>query len=241
MADYGDASVAAAYARNRTAMSAVLAALVEGVRITGQSQILEVGCGTGNYIRAISEIAGCRCYGLDRSEAMLEHARASAGHVEYLRGDAAQLAFSDETFDLVFSVDAIHHIAEGERYFAEAHRVLRQQGWVCTMTCSEDLLRDYVVLGRYFPDTIPINIARYPSVSSLRESMARAGFRDVSEAVVSDSVVVTDSSRYADKAYSALHRISEDAFKRGLARLERDLAMGPIRGVRRSLALWGKK
>ena len=240
-ADYDDASVAAAYARNRSIVPAVVAALVEGARIAEQSQILEIGCGTGNYIRAIGELAGCTCYGLDRSEAMLRHARASGGHVEFLRGDATELGFPDRSFDLVFSVDVIHHIAGRAQYFAEAHRVLRPHGSVCTVTCSEDLLRDYFVLGQYFPDTVPINIARYPSISSLRESMTRAGFRDVSEVIVSDFVEITDSSRYADKAYSALHRISEDAFRRGLANLKRDLATGPIRGVRRSLALWGKK
>lgn len=241
MAHYGDAKVAAAYARNRTAMPAVVGALLDGAQMTCRSRVLEIGCGTGNYIHAISEATGSTCYGLDRSEAMLRHARASCGHGGFLRGDATQLAFSDESFDLVFSVDVIHHIAARAHYFAETYRVLRPRGWVCTMTCSEDLLRDYLVLSRYFPDTVPINIARYPSVSALRASMTRAGFRDVSEVIVSDFVEVTDSSRYADKAYSVLHRISEDAFKRGLARLERDLAMGPIRGVRQSLTLWGKK
>ena len=240
-AHYGDAAVAEAYARNRTVVPSILAALVDGARITEESKILEVGCGTGNYIHAISLATGGTCYGLDRSEAMLRYARARAHHVEFVRGDAAQLGFPDESFNLVFSVDVIHHIVERDQYLAEAFRVLRPDGRICTMTHSEALLRDTLVLSRYFPDTVPINIARYPSISSLRESMTRAGFRDVSEAIVSDSVEITDSARHAAKAYSVLHQISEEAFKRGLANLERDLAKGPIRGVRRSLALWGRK
>ena len=241
MVHYGDAKFAAAYAHNRDAIPEVIAALSEGARLTSRSQILEIGCGTGNYVGAISENTGGACYGLDRSEAMLRHARESAGRVKFLCADATRLAFADQSFDLVFSIDAIHHIAAHAQYYAEAHRVLRPHGWLCTMTHNEDQIRDYAVLSQYFPETVPIYIARFPTESALRASMERAGFREIAAAVVSQVVEVADSARYANRAYSVLHRISEDAFKRGLARLERDLAMGPIRGVRRYLALWGKK
>ena len=71
--------------------------------------------------------------------------------------------------------------------------------------------------------------------------MVSAGFEDVSESIVSQPVEVSDSGRYAEKAYSVLHLIPQDVFECGLHSLDRDLAGGPIRGVWRYLALWGVK
>ena len=56
------------YAQHRQVNRAVLGALLSGVG--PDTRVLEVGCGTGNYISAIQEIAGCPCIGSDPSGAM---------------------------------------------------------------------------------------------------------------------------------------------------------------------------
>jgi ubiquinone/menaquinone biosynthesis C-methylase UbiE len=229
------------YAQHRGTLPAVTEALIEGGSLTRDSQVLELGCGTGNYIRALEETVGCASWGVDRSEEMLAHARARAGDVAFMLGDAARLGFADNSFDLVFSVDVIHHIDAKADFYKEAYRVLVPGGRLCTMTDSEELIRNSMVLSRYFPETVPVNIARYPTVGAHREWMTRAGFREFSEAVVSHPVTVTDSGCYASKANSTLHMIPADAFERGLMRLERDLAAGPVTGLRRYLGLWGTK
>ena len=229
------------YAQHRGTLPAVTEALLEGGSLTPDSRVLELGCGTGNYILALEDAVGCACRGIDRSEDMLGHARARPGDVEFTLGDATRLGFADESFDLVYSVDVIHHIDAKEDFYEEAYRVLGPGGRLCTMTHSEALIRDSMLLARYFPETVPVNIARYPTVDEHREWMTRAGFLDFSETVVSHSVTVTDSGCYASKANSTLHMIPQDAFERGLMRLERDLAAGPIAGLRRYLGLWGTK
>ena len=229
------------YAQHRGTLPAVTEALIEGGSLTRDSRVLELGCGTGNYIRALKETVGCASWGVDRSEEMLAHARARAGDVEFVLGDATHLDFADNSFDLVFSVDVIHHIDAKEDFYKEAYRVLGPGGRLCTMTHAEELIRNSMMLSRYFPETVPVNIARYPTVDEHREWMTRAGFREFSETVVSHAVTVTDSGCYAAKANSTLHMIPADAFERGLMRLERDLAAGPVTGLRRYLGLWGTK
>ena len=229
------------YAQHRGTLPAVTEALLEGGSLTRDSRVLELGCGTGNYIRAINDAVGCACWGIDRSEDMLGHARLRAGDVAFARGDATQLDFADGSFDLVFSVDVIHHIDAKANFYKQAYRVLGPGGRLCTMTHSEELIRVSPLLSRYFPETVPVNIARYPTVDAHREWMTRAGFREFSKTVVSQPVSVTDSGCYASKADSTLHMIPQDAFERGLTRLERDLASGPITGLRRYLGLWGTK
>ena len=52
---------------------------------------------------------------------------------------------------------------------------------------------------------------------------------------------IASAQPFRDKAYSALHLISEDAWQAGLERLERDLARGPVRGVSRYACVWGQR
>ncbi len=229
------------YAQHRGPLPVVTQALIEGGSLTRDSRVLELGCGTGNYVLALQDAAGCACWGIDRSEEMLAHARARAGDVAFALGDATHLGFADNSFDLVFSVDVIHHIEAKADFYKEAYRLLVPGGRLCTMTDSEELIRNSMVLSRYFPETVPVNIARYPTVNEHREWMTRAGFREFSEAVVSHPVTVTDSGCYASKANSTLHMIPAHAFEHGLMRLERDLAAGPVTGLRRYLGLWGTK
>lgn len=229
------------YAQHRGTLPPVIQALIEGGSLTRNWRVLELGCGTGNYILALKDTVGCACWGIDRSEQMLAHARARSGDVEFALGDATRLDFADKSFDLVFSVDVIHHIEAKADFYKEAYRLLGPGGRLCTMTHSEDLIRNSMLLSRYFPETVPVNIARYPTVDEHREWMTRAGFREFSETVVSHAVTVTDSGCYASKANSTLHMIPAAAFKRGLMRLERDLAAGPVTGMRRYLGLWGTK
>jgi len=52
---------------------------------------------------------------------------------------------------------------------------------------------------------------------------------------------LVDSQAYRDKAFSALHLISPQAFQAGLACLEEDLRHRPIACLSRYLLLWGTR
>ena len=80
---------------------------------------------------------------------------------------------ADRMFGLVFSVDVIHHVASRADYYREAWRVLRNAGTVCTVTESETIIRRRLH-SHYFPDTIPVELGRYPSVPDLRAWMDQA-------------------------------------------------------------------
>ena len=69
MIDYD--RIAAEYARSRRIHPQVLRDLVSTGGIGPSSTVLEVGCGTGNYIVEISRLTGCSGHGLDPSEEML--------------------------------------------------------------------------------------------------------------------------------------------------------------------------
>lgn len=72
--DY-DTGLSGPYARHRNADPAVLEALIDGGRVQRSSRVLEVGCGTGNYVAEVAERTGSACFGIDPSEEMLAVAR----------------------------------------------------------------------------------------------------------------------------------------------------------------------
>jgi SAM-dependent methyltransferase len=94
-------------------------------------QVLDVGCGPGNYTRPLARAAGeGLTVGLDASEAMVAAAAERGGgeNLAYLRGDACALPFDDESFDVTCSVGVIHMVAEPLLALAEMARVLAPGG-----------------------------------------------------------------------------------------------------------------
>ena len=102
-------------------------------------KILEIGVGAGvdfsNWVDA-----GAVATGVDLTDAGLEHTRnqlrlvnAPPDQYELMRGDAENLPFDDESFELVYSWGVLHHTPDTPRAFAEAFRVLRPGGVIKAM------------------------------------------------------------------------------------------------------------
>jgi len=237
MIDYD--RMAAEYARHRRVHPVLLRRLIDG--LGPADKVLEVGCGTGNYLIAIRELVGCSGWGIDPSTEMLAQARARSGQVQLLQGKAEQLEFPDGHFDFVFSVNVIHHVGDRGRSFREAVRVLRHGGRVCTVTDSEWVIRHRQPLSVFFPETVAVDLARYPRIHEIRAGMQEAGFAEVAEETVEFASEVRDIGPFQDKAFSCLRLIPEDAYRRGIERMEKDLLAGPIVGVSRYTLVWGVK
>jgi ubiquinone/menaquinone biosynthesis C-methylase UbiE len=231
--------IASDYARHRQVHPEVLRSLVSTSRVGRASKVLEVGCGTGNYILALEQLTGAHGWGIDPSQGMLSRARDRSEVVCFRAGRAEKLDFSAGFFDLVFCVDVIHHITDRFAYFEEAQRVLKGGGKLCTVTDSEWIIRHRQPLAVYFPETVEPELARYPRISELRALMAQAGFCGVTEEQVEFPYQLNDTRAYREKAFSSLHLIPENAFQRGLAHMEQDLRAGPIPCVSRYVLLWG--
>lgn len=76
------------FARHRGVHPGVLRELVSQSGATGAARVLEVGCGTGNYLAAIHATGRCECRGVDPSSAMFRHARQRAPGVRWDEGSA---------------------------------------------------------------------------------------------------------------------------------------------------------
>jgi ubiquinone/menaquinone biosynthesis C-methylase UbiE len=237
--------LSAEYAAHRRVHPGVLRELCEVTQ--PWHTVLEVGCGTGNYVIALTASTGCRGWGVDPSAEMLARAQhqLDSGHpkstVRLSRGRAERMDVPDGQFDLAFSVDVIHHVQNYRAYLQGAYRALEPDGLICTATDSEWIIRHREPLATYWPETIDVELARYPRIPHLEALYREAGFHTIKRDMVEHRAVVSDVQAYRDKAFSSLHLISGSAFQRGLSDLERDLENGPVPLVSRYALLWGAR
>ncbi len=238
MLDYDQ--LAAGYARHRAVNPEVLKSLISGANLDATSRVLEVGCGTGNYIGSIRQATRAECWGIEPSAKMLAAAIEHHPELTLESGSAESIPFSKDTFDLVCSVDVIHHVDDYTAYFREARRVLKQGGFLCTVTDSDDVIRRRRPLSNYFPETIAVELARYPSIDHLTDQMERVGFTDIRTEHVEFSYMLDDIQPYRDKAFSCLHLISTDAFRGGINRMRADQEQSAIDSLSLYTLLWGQ-
>jgi SAM-dependent methyltransferase len=93
---------------------------------------LDVGCGTGALAARLAD-EGYDMVGVDPSDGMLRVLEQRTGKVRGVRGSGTSLEFPDDTFDLVYCVAVMHHIAAADdvrRTLSEMVRVTRPGGRV---------------------------------------------------------------------------------------------------------------
>ncbi|MCB9456586.1 MAG: methyltransferase domain-containing protein [Anaerolineaceae bacterium] len=235
-------ALAAQYARSRGIHPAVLNSLAMTGGVTSSSKVAEIGCGTGNYINGLVTHTDCAGWGIDPSNEMLAYARQQPTALHIQPGFAHETGLPPGLFDLVYSVDVIHHLDDTAAYFREAYRLLRPGGKICTVTDSEAIIRTRQPLSTHFPETIAPELARYPHIADLESSMSQVGFQGIEQQAAEDRTRLTDISAYREKVFSALHLIAEEDFQRGLAHLEAELQeKGAVVRVSRYVLLWGIK
>jgi SAM-dependent methyltransferase len=84
-------------------------------------KVLDAGCGTGVVASKLAD-RGYEVTGLDPSAGMLEHLRQRDPRVTAVHGSATEMPFESGSFDLVFCVAVMHHIADPE----EVHEALAE-------------------------------------------------------------------------------------------------------------------
>lgn len=92
-------------------------------------KILDVGAGTGRLAIRLAKL-GAEVTALDISEIMLNNLKLKIKNfkLNIAIGDAENLPFDDESFDIVIATFLIVHLKDTKRFFEETHRVLKPGG-----------------------------------------------------------------------------------------------------------------
>ncbi|QKJ28664.1 class I SAM-dependent methyltransferase [Mucilaginibacter mali] len=98
------------------------------------ARILDLGCGTGNLTAAaLQHFPQAEIHALDLSADILNECRErfkDNTNIHYHQQDFSNLDFSDESFDLVISSIAIHHIPDKQKaaLYSKLYQMLRPGG-----------------------------------------------------------------------------------------------------------------
>lgn len=96
--------------------------------------LLDLGCGAGENSVYFAK-KGARCVATDYSPGMvdvaLKLAAANGVTIEGCTANAMALNFPDNTFDLVYASNLLHHIPDPKIALKEMHRVLKPGGKAC--------------------------------------------------------------------------------------------------------------
>ena len=129
-------------------------------RIAPGAQLLELGCGTGEFWRGRLSLltGGAQLTLTDLSEGMVETARAAVGEgipgqcgVQYRVADIQSLPYPDASFDMVIANSMLYHVPDLPKALAEVRRVLRPGGSFYCATFGQQGTAEYVgeILQRF--------------------------------------------------------------------------------------------
>ena len=98
----------------------------------GPGCVIDVGCGTGRLLRAVSSRwPNARLVGVDPAGQMVAEATRLAPKTVFEVAPAESLPFPDQSADLVLSSLSFHHWADQKKGLSEVARVLNPGGFFC--------------------------------------------------------------------------------------------------------------
>lgn len=118
-------------------------------KININSKILDVGCFTANNLFPFADI-GCKCFGIDINSGIIKKTsqifKKKGCEGEFKVGSNSSIPYSDETFDLLISVNTLHYESTKEglnKALNEFFRVLKKGAkfYICTVA-PKDEIRD---------------------------------------------------------------------------------------------------
>ena len=153
--------------------------LIECAQVEPGHRVLDVGCGTGGFTRAVAEMAAATVTGIDYSERFIAFARELSapqqGAVEWRVGSAEALPVDDGSFDRVLLSLVLHQLVRPELAVAEAFRALDTGGSVLVRTIAPEDVADRVP-ERFVPSMAAADVERLPLLDNIEGWLREAGF-----------------------------------------------------------------
>jgi ubiquinone/menaquinone biosynthesis C-methylase UbiE len=233
------------YKRNDyTGATRALAAFLQGPPGRVRQRVLEVGCGTGHWVRLVRE-THVDVVGLDPSGGMLAIARARLPEGRLIRARAEALPCREGTFDRVFCINALHHFSAPAAFFSEARRVLDPAGGLLTVGLDPHTGQDRWWVYDYFPSALHEDRRRYLPAGRIRELMNASGFSRCETVEIQHMPVEMTVSEAAGRGFlsrssaSQLTVISQAEYDVGLKRIQAADRDGSAAILRSDLRLYG--
>lgn len=219
-------SISSIYDNVRTGNLVLVEFIVNTLDISSEMSILDLGCGTGNHTNILKQKTGATMVGVDISWGMLSKALTKSNAIEFVQSLAECLPFTDFSFDLALMIEVIHHLQDPFQAMKESFRVIKHGGHICIVTQSYKQIEERIT-SCFFPATVEIELARYPTIDDIEIMLKQADFSQVKSESI--EIRVNIGHEFLDivskKGFSMLHLIDASEFNEGLIRLRKTLFM----------------
>lgn len=116
--------------------------------LKSESKVLEIGCGAGQFIRAIKRyFPSLQCFGCDISNTAIKEAKNYSSSIEYALNQNDSLPYPNDSMDGVYIFDVLEHVDNPEVFLKEIYRVLKPGGlFYSFVPCEGDWLSGWHML-----------------------------------------------------------------------------------------------
>jgi ubiquinone/menaquinone biosynthesis C-methylase UbiE len=154
--------------------------LTQEAGIDSDAYVLDIGSGVGGPAVYIANKTGCRLTGIDISDVGVETANkltSGAGlsdRVNFVLGDAMDMPFPDNSFDVAISINVMNVFKDKEGLFRHVLRVLKPKGLFAFLSGTFDMPDDpKIIEGMAHGYLIP---QYYDPVDAYKSKLKGAGF-----------------------------------------------------------------
>lgn len=150
--------------------------------LNADTRVLDLGAGYGGSMRFLARKFGCHCVALNLSEVENERNRTmnqeqGLDHlIDVVDGDFTRLPYEDDSFDVVWSQDAILHSGDRRQVCVEAVRVLKPGG---KMIFTDPMQSDDAQTERLQPVYDRIHLDSLGSPGFYRDTLKALGMEEV--------------------------------------------------------------
>jgi ubiquinone/menaquinone biosynthesis C-methylase UbiE len=173
----------------------LLARIGTKIRLGRQSLLLDVACGMGTQDLFLMRHFGCaviEALDLTAKHIAVATAKNEFPDLTYRIGDACSLPFAKDTFTHVTSIEGVVHFNPREKFFREAHRVLKPDGILgmsdfCLAREPRGAVERFIIRACEWAWHVPTD--NTDTTETYAAKLSRSGFTDADIEVVSDQVI----------------------------------------------------
>lgn len=191
--------------------------------------ILDLGSGTGRFSSLLADEFESPVVGVEPSDKMRAVAEAECRHphVRFVKGAAEQIPFSDDSCDVAWLSQIVHHLTDLDAAAKELRRVVRQSGLVIFRSNFKGRLDGSSRYYEFFPTGLAVDETRHPTVEQVQECFEQNGFVRTSFETI-EQMEARNLTEYAERiamrTYSTFELISDEEYEAGLAALRAEVS-----------------
>ena len=142
-------------------------------QLNTSSQVLDIGCGNGQFLYSLQNAAHCQVFGLDLSANAIAAAQKTYGlHID--QGTLFDAPYAEEQFDLIVAWHYIEHVIDPMSVFQKVYALLKPGAWFCLETPNIASFNARLFRDKWFPLDCPRHLFLF-SPATIRLYLEKVG------------------------------------------------------------------